>query len=257
SVGSEEIIQSFHRDITERKRLEQETAKARAEFLFAVSHELKTPLFLMVSSQELLESLPADQRAGRFLEYGEIWRRNLIRLRQIVENLVDSQRAPGMGMKLEKQPLSAAAVAEEVIKELEPVALTKRVKLILEAEPLPEIALDSRAWKRLMENLLTNAIKFSPAGGEVKIRFTRLDEGFQMAVIDHGSGISPQALPFLFTPFYRSPEALRTGIQGTGLGLYVVKMIADAHDCSVEVESEEGKGTKVTVRLPRGNSGGE
>ncbi|MCX5976778.1 MAG: PAS domain S-box protein [Coprothermobacterota bacterium] len=252
SVGSEEIIQSFHRDITERKRLEQETAKARAEFLFAVSHELKTPLFLMVSSQELLESLPSEQRAECFLEYREIWRRNLIRLRQIIENLVDSQRAPGMGMKLEKQSLSAAAVAEEVIKELEPVAHAKEVKLILEAEPLPEVALDSRAWKRLLENLLTNAIKFSPAGGEVRTRFTRLDEGFQMAVIDRGSGIAPQAMPFLFEPFYRSPEALRTGIQGTGLGLYVVKTIADAHGCSVEVESEEGKGTIVTVRLPWG-----
>ncbi|MCX5975406.1 MAG: PAS domain S-box protein [Coprothermobacterota bacterium] len=242
-------------DITERKRLEQEMTKARAEFLFAVSHELKTPLLVLGATQEMLEILPEEQRADRFRDYNLVWRSNLLRLRYIIENLVDSQRPPGMGMKLEKQPLSAAAVAAEAIKELEPVALTKRVKLILEAEPLPEVALDSRAWKRLLENLLTNAIKFSPAGGEVKIRFTRLDEGFQMAVIDHGSGIAPQAMPFLFKPFYRSPEALRTGIQGTGLGLYVVKMIADAHDCSVEVSSEEGEGTTVTVLFPWGDEG--
>ncbi len=237
------------RDITDRKLLEAEVDRARAEFLFAVSHELKTPLLVLSATQEMLEILPEEQQVERFRDYGFVWRSNLLRLRHIIENLVDSQRMPGMGMKLEKQLLSAEAIAAEVIIELEPVALTKRVKLILEAEPLPEVALDSHAWKRLLENLLTNAIKFSPSGGEVKTRFTRLDEGFQMAVIDRGSGISPQAMPFLFKPFYRSPEALRTGIQGTGLGLYVVKMIADAHGCSVEVESEEGKGTTVAIRL--------
>ncbi|MCX5975844.1 MAG: hypothetical protein NTV33_03185, partial [Coprothermobacterota bacterium] len=91
-------------DITERKRLEQEATKARADFLFAVSHELKTPLFLMASAQELLESLPEEQRAGRFLEYGEIWNRNLHRLRHLIENLVDSQRSEGMGQKITPVP---------------------------------------------------------------------------------------------------------------------------------------------------------
>jgi len=243
------------RDITERKQLEAEVDRARAEFLFAVSHELKTPLLVLSATQEMLEILPEEQQVERFRDYGFVWRSNLLRLRHIIENLVDSQRMPGMGMKLEKQLLSAAAIAAEVIKELEPVALTKRVKLILEAEPLPEVALDSHAWARLLENLLTNAIKFSPTGGEVKTRFTRLDEGFQMSVIDHGSGIAPQAMPFLFEPFYRSPEALRTGIQGTGLGLYVVKTIADAHGCSVEVSSKEGEGTTVTVLFPWGDEG--
>ncbi|MEI8192160.1 MAG: PAS domain S-box protein, partial [candidate division NC10 bacterium] len=90
--GKPLMMMGTHQDITERKRLEQEMTKARADFLFAVSHELKTPLFLMASAQELLESLPADQRAGRFLEYGEIWNRNLHRLRHLIENLVDSQR---------------------------------------------------------------------------------------------------------------------------------------------------------------------
>ncbi len=250
AIGGQTFLLAQVRDTSARVRLEQEAAKIRADFLFAVSHELKTPLLALSATQEMLEILPEEQRAERFYDYAVVWRRNLLRLRHIVENLVDSQRPPGMGMKLEKQPFSAMAVAAEVIKELEPIALAKRVTLTLEAEALPEVALDPHAWARLLENLLTNAIKFSPSGGEVRTRFTRLDEGFQMAVIDRGSGISPQAMPFLFEPFYRSPEAMQAGIQGTGLGLYVVKMIADAHGCVVEVESEEGKGTTVTVRLP-------
>ncbi|MCX5975825.1 MAG: PAS domain S-box protein, partial [Coprothermobacterota bacterium] len=103
-LGEGRRILGVARDITDRKRQEQEMTKARADFLFAVSHELKTPLFLMTSAQELLESLPQEQRAGRFLEYGEIWNRNLHRLRHLIENLVDSQRSEGMGQKITPVP---------------------------------------------------------------------------------------------------------------------------------------------------------
>ena len=103
---------------------------------------------------------------------------------------------------------------------------------------------------RLLENLLVNAIKFSHPGGHVEIRLHAQQEGACLEICDSGMGIDPQIKPFLFQPFYRSPEALKAGVQGTGLGLYVVKLIVESHGGTIQLESEPGKGTTVAVQLP-------
>ncbi|MCX5975542.1 MAG: hypothetical protein NTV33_01590, partial [Coprothermobacterota bacterium] len=130
------------RDITDRKRLEQEMAKARADFLFAVSHELKTPLFLMASAQELLETLPSEQRAERFLEYGEIWKRNLHRLRHLVENLVDSQRSEGMGLKITPVPTDLVEILQQTLKDVDFLTLQQRLRFHKQLDSLPSILAD-------------------------------------------------------------------------------------------------------------------
>jgi len=238
------------RDITERKRLEQEAAKARADFLFAVSHELKTPLFLMASVQELIESFPAEQRAGRFLEYGEIWNRNLHRLRHLIENLVDSQRSEGMGQKITPVPTNIGETLQQTLKDVEPLARRQRISFRLNLDPLPEIPADPESIQRLIENLLTNAIKFSSPGGEVEISLTLQVEEALFTVRDYGLGIAASEIPLLFQPFQRTSGANRAVIPGTGLGLYTAKLIAEAHGGSISLTSEEGKGTVITVRLP-------
>jgi len=237
-------------DITERKQLEQAVEKARADFLFAVSHELKTPLHVLGATQEMIESLPEERQLARFRQYGDLWQRNLMRLRFIIENLVDSQRPTGMGFKLEKQRVSLADLALEVIDELEPLAATRSVQLRFQGESLPPLALDRNAIQRLLENLLTNAIKFSHLGGQVEIRLRLQEETVRLDIADSGIGIDPHIKPFLFQPFYRSPEAVKAGVQGTGLGLYVSKSIAEAHGGTISLDSEPGKGATVTVRLP-------
>jgi two-component system phosphate regulon sensor histidine kinase PhoR len=251
-VGSFTGAAGAIRDITERKQLEQAVEKARADFLFAVSHELKTPLHVMGVTQEMIESLPEERRLAQFRQYGDIWRRNLMRLRFIIENLVDSQRPTGMGFKLEKRPANLMDLAREVARELEPVASARSVQLHIEGASLLLASMDGNAVRRLLENLLTNAIKFSHLGGEVEIRLRTQDEMVCLEVCDFGMGIDPHIKPFLFQPFYRSPEALKVGVQGTGLGLYVSKMIAEAHGGAISLDSEPGKGATVTVRLPLG-----
>jgi PAS domain S-box-containing protein len=237
-------------DITERKQLEQAVEKARADFLFAVSHELKTPLHVMGVTQEMIESLPEAQQVAQFRQYGDVWRRNLMRLRFIIENLVDSQRPDEMGLKLEKQPTDLMDLAREVARELEPVASARSVQLCFQGESLPPLPLDRNAVRRLLENLLTNAIKFSRLGGQVEIRLRADGEMVCLEVCDFGMGIDPRIKPFLFQPFFRSPEAVKAGVQGTGLGLYVSKSIAEAHGGTISLESKPGTGTTVTVRLP-------
>ena len=250
AAGQPVCIQASFTDITERKRLEQAVEKAHADFLFAVSHELKTPLLVLGATQEMIESLPEEQRLAKFREYGDFWRRNLMRLRFIIENLVDSQRPVKMGLKLEKRPANLLDLAQEIAAELESVASARSVQLLVQGESLPLLPMDRNAVRRLLENLLINAIKFSPVEGQVEIRLFADGEMLCLEVCDFGMGINPQIMPFLFRPFYRSPEALKAGVQGTSLGLYVAKLIAEAHDGSISLESEEGKWTTVTVRLP-------
>jgi signal transduction histidine kinase len=198
----------------------------------------------------MIESLPEERRLAQFREYSDLWRRNMMRLRFIIENLVDSQRPAGMGLKLEKQPTNLMDLAREVARELEPLASARSVQIRFQGEPLPSLSLDRNALRRLLENLLTNAIKFSHPGGEVEIRLRTAGEMVCLEVCDFGMGIDPQIKPFLFQPFYRSPEALKAGVQGTGLGLYVSKMIVEAHGGTIQLESEPGKGATVTVQLP-------
>jgi len=245
-------ILGVSRDITERKRLEHEAAKARADFLFAVSHELKTPLFLMASAQELLESLPADQRAGRFLEYEEVWNRNLHRLRHLIDNLVDSQRSEGMGLKITPVPTDLVEILQQTLKDVDFLTLQQRVRFHLQLDSLPPIPADPESIHRLYENLLTNAIKFSPMDGEVEIALRCEGEEAIFSVRDFGAGIPASEIPLLFQPFQRTTSADRAVIPGAGLGLYTAKLIAEAHGGSISLTSEEGKGTVVTVRLKKG-----
>ena len=243
-------LKGTFQDITDRKRLEQAMEKARADFLFAVSHELKTPLLVMGVTQEMIEFLPEEQRLAQFREYSDVWRRNLMRLRFIIENLVDSQRPTGIGFKLDRRPANLMDLAQEIATELEPLASVRSVQFFFQGGPLPPLSLDRNAVRRLLENLLTNAIKFSHLGGRIEIRLRAQGEMVCLDVCDFGMGIDPLIMPFLFQPFYRSPEAIKAGVQGTGLGLYVSKMIAEAHGGTIQLESEPGKGTTVTVRLP-------
>ncbi|MEI6510294.1 MAG: PAS domain-containing sensor histidine kinase, partial [bacterium] len=237
-------------DITERRELERIMEKARADFLFAVSHELKTPLLVMSATHETLAALPGEVRVERFVALEEVWQRNLLRLRQIIENLVDSQRPKHMGMKLIRVPADLIAIVKHQIEELAPYALSLRVKVDLQAQPLPLLALDAEAVSRMAQNLLTNAVKFSKPGGMVRVSLRQEGENALLQVEDEGVGFDPKVLPLIFEPFYRSPEAVKAGIQGTGLGLYVARLITEAHSGSIELDSEPGKGCRVAVRLP-------
>lgn len=238
------------RDITERKRTEQEIQKARQDLLFAVSHEMKTPLMTMSFARELLETLPEKERGRRFVEYERIWTRNLLRLKRLVDNLVDSQRVQATGMRLVRSQVDLRKIVESVLENVGALALYYKVSIQKDLKPVPEMALDREAVERLIENVLTNAIKFSPQGGKVEISLWQEKGDVLFSVRDYGRGIPPEEQPLLFKPFSRAHEAAKEATPGTGLGLYVSKLIAEAHGGAISLESSLGKGTRVTVRLP-------
>jgi PAS domain S-box-containing protein len=155
-------------DITARRELERIMEKTRADFLFAVSHELKTPLLVMGAAQETLAALPSEVRVERFVALEEVWQRNLLRLRQIIENLVDSQRPEHMGMRLARVPADLVGIVRHTIEELAPYASSLRVKIDLNVKPLPLLALDSevfQAWRHGQGKLGARGRERFAAGG--------------------------------------------------------------------------------------------
>ena len=237
-------------DVTERKMLEQEVEKARSDLLFSVSHELKTPLFLMATAQEMISMLPEEKRRERFLEYEELWNRNLVRLKMLIDNLVDAQRTEKTGLKLNLQKMEIQPLIEQSIKDLLVLAQRKRVEFLMELDPLPPLNIDPEAILRILHNLISNAIKFSPPESRIDIVLKARENFAQIIVRDYGVGIEPETIPYLFRPFTRAPEALKAKISGSGLGLYVSKVLVEAHDGKIELQSQPGKGTTVTVFLP-------
>jgi PAS domain S-box-containing protein len=237
-------------DFSERKKKEEELEKAKADFLLAVSHELKTPLFLLGANLELLKSLPPEERLSQFLSLERVFLRNFSRLRFLVENLIDSQRSPTMGTHLNFQREDLNPLLVALVEELEVLEQKKKIKIVLDLENLPPIEIDKEAITRVMHNLLTNAIKFSPPAGQVMVRTLQEGDNAVLEVQDQGPGIPEQEIPLLFQPFSRAKQAIQSVIPGAGLGLYVSKILVEAHGGTINIASQIGKGTTVTVRLP-------
>gem|GEM_PF-4120606 len=237
-------------DITGWREKEKEVERARADFLLSVSHELKTPLFLMGANLELLKSFPLEERLKQFFSLEETFSQNLLRLRYLVDNLIDSQRTANMGTHLSLKKTDLNFLIASALEELEILEKKHNIQIRMDLKPLPEMDLDQEAITRVFHNLLSNAIKFSPPGEVVEVR-TRGEEGqVILEVQDHGPGIPKEEIPYLFQPFSRSRQAVQSVIPGTGLGLYVSKILIEAHGGTISLSSGEGKGTTVTVRLP-------
>lgn len=237
-------------DVTELRRKETEVERARADFLLSVSHELKTPLFLMAADLELLKSRPPEERLRQLLSMEETFSRNLMRLRFLVENLIDSQRAATMGMRLNLVKADLNSLVKSAVEELEIPMRKQNIELKLDLKPLPSIDLDQEAITRVLQNLLTNAFKFSPPGGTVEIRTRSEEDLVILEVQDYGPGIPQENISYLFQPFSRTQQAMQSVIPGTGLGLYVSRILIEAHGGTISLSSGEEKGTTVTVRLP-------
>lgn len=246
-VGS---VLAIVRNVTDRKQLDQAIQKARSDLLFSVSHEMKTPLMNIAAAREMLATLPETERQNRFLEYERTWDRNLRRLRRLIDNLVDSQRVQTNGLKLLKAPCDLPAVIHRVLEEEAVYAATRKVCLVERMNTVPLMDLDEETIERLVENLVTNAIKYSLPDGRVEIVLEQKIGEVALSVTDYGCGIPTGEQAALFKPFQRSSEAVRKGTPGTGLGLYVAKFIAEAHGGSIELQSMMGEGTVVTVRIP-------
>jgi signal transduction histidine kinase len=225
----------------------EELDRAKSAFVAIASHELRTPLTALQGFSELLamRQLPPDE-VNRL---GAIMRREARRLGRIVSDLLDLSRIErGLDPALCRVPLMVEPTIVATV-DLFRQGTTTHPIVIACAPALPKIDADPDAIERVLTNLISNAIKYSPAGSVVRVVARAHDGGVAIDVADCGRGIPAEALGRIFEPYYRVPDAAGAA-RGTGIGLAVVKALVEAHGGAVEVESAPTLGTRVTVLLP-------
>ncbi len=247
SLGS---ILVFH-DITDIKRFET----MRSDFVANVSHELRTPLTAIRGYVEtLLHTPPANPGDSR--QFLAIIDRHAERLSRLTEDLLTLSDLESGKIQLALQPIDAGQLIQRVLEVFWDQAKRKKIRLTSNVAPdLPKLIGDLDRLQQLFINLVDNAIKYAPAGGQVTLTAVHpLQNGgpshLEIAVSDTGPGIPEKDLPRLTERFYRVDKARSRDLGGTGLGLAIVKHIAQAHKAELKFESELNKGTTVHVRLP-------
>jgi two-component system, sensor histidine kinase and response regulator len=226
----------------------RELDRLKDEFIDLVSHELRTPLasiigFVEVLREEGMSGPDADQCA-------EVIERNATRLLRLVADLLLLSQIQSGKMAMEFRGADLADIAVSALEELGPEAERKHIVLALSATDIPRLAIDPTRIAQLLGNLLANAVKFTPDGGRVEVRLGREGDQVVLAVTDSGIGIPAADRERIFDRFFRTAFATRQAIQGTGLGLAISKAIVEAHDGTIAVDSDEGRGSTFTVRLP-------
>ncbi|MHB1043494.1 MAG: sensor histidine kinase [Eubacteriales bacterium] len=223
----------------------------RREFVSNVSHELRTPLSIMQGYTEALIDGMAGSKAESEKYLGNI-HEEILRLRRLVLEILDLQKMEAGRVIMDVREVSLTEVAGRVAGKLQPLADKKKIKLSRSFARAPRtIWGDPDRLEQVMINLLDNAIRVTPAGGEVKIEVMERPEEIVVAVSDDGPGIPPEEQALIWERFYKVDKSrTRTG-GGTGLGLAIVKEIVEAHGGMIEVISEPGEGSVFSFAIPK------
>jgi signal transduction histidine kinase len=218
------------------------------EFISLVSHELRTPLTSIRGYVELLEDdagLTDEQR--RFLGIVD---RNAGRLLDLVSDLLFLAQVDAGQMTFDLQPVDLEAIVAECVESSLPAAGAKRIELRVQTEQLPEVEGDPLRLAQVLDNLVSNALKFTPEGGRVDVRLQATGGSAVIEVQDTGHGLAEDEREQLFERFFRSSGAAEHAIPGTGLGLAIARTIVERHGGRIAFESSVGAGTTVRVELP-------
>jgi two-component system, OmpR family, phosphate regulon sensor histidine kinase PhoR len=234
-------------DITTFKQLDQ----MKSDFVHMVSHELRSPL---ASIKQLL-TVVLDGLAGELMDkQKDLLSRSQLKIQgllELINDLLDVAKIESGHSFQHQAPLRLGEVLEQTIALVKPRAESQNVALRLDLPPeLPLIQADPRSMEELFTNLISNAVNYSPEGGEVTVSAVSRGDCLAVMVSDTGIGIEPEEIPKIFDKFYRVKHPKTRLVIGTGLGLAIVKGIVESHRGSIEVESQPGAGTTFRVLLP-------
>jgi two-component system phosphate regulon sensor histidine kinase PhoR len=256
--GSTNVLKTVERDVAEwainkNKQIRElrKMEQYRKEFVGNVSHELKTPIF---NAQGYIETvLDSDLDDPEFIkQYLEKANSNIERLENIVTDLLEISKFETGRIELRKEAFDLVKVIKKVFFQYQHLAQQQRVTMTVHSdENTIFVFADPKRITQLLENLISNSIKYGKEGGATDIYFHDLDDQFLVEISDNGPGISAEHLPRLFERFYRADKSRNRKINGTGLGLSIVKNIIEAHEQTINVRSELGNGTTFSFTLEK------
>jgi signal transduction histidine kinase len=229
-------------------RIDRDNARLREEFVGVVSHELRTPLTSILGYIEMIREdargLGADQQA-----YFDIVKRNANRLLSLVGDLLLVAAADDGSLRLDLQEVDFETLVRESVAAARVAADRKGISLTVSAAPAP-LHGDPLRLAQMLDNVVSNAIKFTPDGGRVAVTATAHDDVVLLEVQDSGVGIAPADRERIFERFFRARATTQDTVTGAGLGLAITKAIVDAHGGTIGVESRVGEGTSFRILLP-------
>jgi signal transduction histidine kinase/ActR/RegA family two-component response regulator len=260
-------------DITDRRRVEEErvlllnseraarleaerAARAKDEFLAMLSHELRSPLNAILGWAQVLklgEEDPQSLRRGL-----EIIERNALGQARLIDDLLDVSRILSGKVRLDRRTVDMSSALNAT---LESVRLTAEAKGIAISKTInaeaPYVFGDNGRLQQVITNLVSNAVKFTPSGGHVKVALTQVNSDVELSVIDSGIGIDAEMLPHIFDRFRQADSSITREYGGLGLGLSIVKHLVELHDGTIQAASEgKNRGSTFVVRLPVQCAGG-
>jgi signal transduction histidine kinase len=242
--------ESAQRALAEQNERLRELDRLKDEFISLVSHELRTPLTSIRGYLELILDGGAGDLTKEQAQFLAVVDRNSKRLMHLVGDLLFLAQIEAGKLALELTKVDLDDVVTESVEAAKPIADEKGIMLTANVEAVPSMLGDRPRLGQVLDNLVSNALKFTTAGGSVRVRVSAADGEALVEVEDDGIGIATEEQQQLFDRFFRSSEATERAIPGTGLGLTIAKAIVERHDGSIEVESTAGQGTTMRVRLP-------
>lgn len=231
------------------KAVAEEDMRKR-EFLANVSHELRTPLsYVKGYSEAILQGLVKTKEEQR--KHVQLIHREAGRMERLVRDLLDLAQLEGNSVPLQKVPLAFAQVIEDTVAKYEPFLRKKQITLDVKLDHDIILEGDADRLEQVVQNLLDNAVRYTPTAGKIKIQLRKVDAAnCQLIIRDSGKGVPKEKLAFLGQRFFRVNQARTRKEGGTGLGLAIVKQIISLHDGTISFFSEEGKGMEVVIQLP-------
>lgn len=240
------------RSYKEMTRQLSELDKLKAEFVSVASHELKTPINVMIGYLQLLDEGVYGQLTPKQKDVHRTLVVQANTLLRLVKQLLDVSRFEAGGGRLEPRPIAVDHLLTELESAFHVLAVQREVHFRVERKEgvADEVYWDLDRVNEVLGNLLSNAFKFTPKGGDVDLVLCPDDGGVQMQVHDTGAGIPPEQLPRIFDKFYQADNQKSARSAGTGLGLAIAKQIVDAHGGTIRCDSKLGAGTTFTIKLP-------
>jgi signal transduction histidine kinase len=250
-------LRVFRDDEIEKQRLvvEKEAAeaasRAKSRFLANMSHELRTPLNAIIGFAEVIKTGMLGRISDRYRDYGTDIFNSGTHLLGLINEILDLAKLEAGRLELREEDVDLAATVDACMTFVEGQARHGGIRLSAIADDTIRcVRADDRRLRQILINLLANAVKFTPEGGEVRVSWRREEQALAIAVSDTGIGIAPEDLPKAMMTFGQVENNVSRKVEGTGLGLPLVKHLVELHGGKLTIESEVGEGTTAIVRLP-------